>query len=154
PVTRARCPAVAGTASPSRSGTTNGPTLGIGKGLTSAQVTNALNFLNNISGEVPRRGDQKIFLPKVDWNINNRNVLTATYNHMRWVSPAGIQTQAINTRARDNCGNDGVNIDWITLRETATISNKLLNEARYQWGRDNESQVSQPPPPGEPPNSV
>src|SRR5437763_859021 len=75
------CPAFAGTASPSRSGTTNGPTLGIGKGLTSAQVTNALNFLNNISGEVPRRGDQKIFLPKVDWNINNRNVLTATYNH-------------------------------------------------------------------------
>src|SRR3989440_5368943 len=148
------CPAFAGTNNPSRSGTTNGPTLGTGKGLTQTQVTNALNFLNSISGEVPRRGDQKLFLPKVDWNINDKNTFTATYNHLRWVSPAGIQTQAINTRARDNFGDDGVNIDWITLRETATLSNKLLNEFRYQWGRDNEFQFSQPPLPGEPTNSV
>lgn len=143
------CPAFAGTTGASRTGS-----LATGKGLTAAQVNTALNFLNNISGEVPRRGDQKIFLPKVDWNINNKNVLTATYNHMRWVSPAGIQTQAINTRARDNFGDDGVSIDWVTLRETATISNKLLNEARYQWGRDFEFQQSQPPLPGEPTNSV
>ncbi|PYT00590.1 MAG: hypothetical protein DMF65_08530 [Acidobacteria bacterium] len=47
-----------------------------------------------------------------------------------------------------------MNIDWITLRENATLSNKLLNEFRYQWGRDNEFQFSQPPLAGEPTNSV
>jgi outer membrane receptor protein involved in Fe transport len=147
------CPAFTGTTGASRSGT-NATTLGTGKGLTTAQVTSALNFLNSISGEVPRTGDQRLFLPKIDWNINNKNTLTGTFNSLRWDSPAGIQTQAINTRARDNFGNDGVNIDWITLRLTSTISNKLLNEARYQYGRDFEFQLSQAPLAGEPTNSV
>jgi hypothetical protein len=128
--------------------------LATGKGLSAAQVSSTLNFLNGLTGEVPRTGDQTLFLPKVDWNVNSKNTLTATYNHLRWNSPAGIQTQAINTRARDNFGNDGVNIDWITLRLTSTISSKIVNEARYQYGRDFEFQLSQPPLPGEPTNSV
>jgi hypothetical protein len=128
--------------------------LAVGKGLSSAQVNNTLNFLNGLTGAVPRTGDQKLFLPKIDWNINNSNTFTATYNNLRWESPAGVQTQAINTRARDNFGDDGVNIDWVTLRLTSTISPKLLNEARYQYGRDFEFQLSQPPFAGEPTNSV
>jgi hypothetical protein len=143
------CPQYSGTASPARTGS-----LTTGKGLTQAQIDRALNFLNSISGEVPRKGDQRLFLPKLDWNVNNSNTLTATFNSLRWNSPAGIQTQAINTRARDNFGDDGVSIDWITLRLTSTISNKLLNEARYQYGRDFEFQLSQPPLAGEPTNSV
>ncbi|MDQ3919592.1 MAG: TonB-dependent receptor, partial [Acidobacteriota bacterium] len=133
-----------------RQTTANKPTLGTGKGLTAAQVTTALNFLNSVTGEVARRGDQKIFLPKVDWNINSKNTLTATYNHMRWASPAGIQTQAINTRARDNFGDDFVHIDWFTTRLNTTLSSRWLNEFRYQWGRDWEFEFSQPPLPGEP----
>ena len=128
--------------------------LAVGKGLTSSQVSNVLNFLNGISGEVPRTGDQKLFLPKVDWNINEKNTLTATYNNLRWDSPAGIQTQAINQRARDNFGDDGVNIDSLNVRLASTISPTLLNEFRFQWGRDNEFQFSQPPLPGEPTTSV
>ena len=53
-----------------------------------------LNFLNSISGEVPRKGNQRLFLPKVDWHLNGSNTLTVTYNNLRWNSP-GIQTQAI-----------------------------------------------------------
>ena len=128
--------------------------LATGKGLTTAQVNNVLNFLNSISGEVPRRGDQRLILPKIDWNINSKNTFTATYNSLRWDSPAGIQTQAINTRARDNFGDDFVDIDWLSLRLNSTISATLLNEGRFQWGRDKEYQFSQPPLAGEPTNSV
>src|SRR6185436_4982563 len=143
------CPAFAGTSGPNRNGS-----LGTGKGLTDAQVNNALTFLQSISGEVPRTGNQRLFLPKLDWNINGSNTLTATYNRLRWASPAGIQTQAINTRARDNFGDDFVEIDWLTLRLNSTITSTLLNEFRFQWGRDNEFQFSQPPLAGEPTNSV
>ncbi|MFL6283709.1 MAG: carboxypeptidase regulatory-like domain-containing protein [Pyrinomonadaceae bacterium] len=146
------CPffgATAATATNLRTGS-----LAVGKGLTAGQVSGVTNFLNGLTGAVPRTGDQKLFLPKVDWNINNSNTFTATYNNLRWNSPAGVQTQAINTRARDNFGNDGVNIDWLTLRLTSTISPKLLNEARYQYGRDFEFQLSQAPFAGEPTNSV
>jgi len=124
------------------------------RGLSGAQIDDALNFLNSLSGEVPRRADQTLFLPKIDWNINDKNTFTATYNRLRWESPNGVQTQATNTRARDNFGDDFVEIDWITLRLTSTLTSRLLNESRFQYGRDFETQFSQGPQPGEPTNSV
>jgi hypothetical protein len=124
------------------------------RGLTPAQINDAVTFLGSITGTTPRRGDQKLFLPKVDWNITKNNAFSVTYNRLRWDSPNGIQTQATNTRAIDNFGDDLVAIDWVTLRLNSTLSNSLLNEARYQWGRDNEQQFSTPPAAGEPTNSI
>jgi outer membrane receptor protein involved in Fe transport len=124
----------------------------IARGVTSAQVDTALSFLNSISGPVPRTGDQKLLLPKLDWTINDKNTLTVSYNRLRWESPAGIQTQATNTRAIDNFGDDFVNIDAVNVKLASTLSPNLLNEFRMQWGRDNETQFSQPPAPGEPTN--
>lgn len=125
----------------------------IARGVTSSQVDSALNFLRSISGPVPRTGDQKLFLPKVDWTINDANTLTVSYNRLRWESPAGIQTQATNTRAIDNFGDDFVNIDALNVKLASTLTSNLLNEFRMQWGRDNEFQFSQPPAPGEPTNA-
>src|SRR5688572_10233341 len=125
----------------------------VARGLTSAQVDNALSFLQSLSGPVERTGDQKLFLPKLDWNINDKNTLTVSYNRLRWESPAGIQTQATNTRARDNFGDDFVEIDALNVKLASTLTPTLLNEFRFQWGRDNEFQFSQPPLPGEPTNA-
>ena len=124
------------------------------RGLSNTQIDDSLTFLNSLTGEVPRRGDQKLFLPKIDWHVNDSNVLTVTYNRLRWNSPNGVQTQATNTRARDNFGDDLVEIDWLTTRLSSTLSSSLLNEFRFQWGRDNETQFSQAPFPGEPTNSL
>src|ERR1700754_27608 len=124
------------------------------RGLTTAQINDAPTFLSSLTGPTPRRGDQRLFLPKVDWNITKNNAFSVTYNRLRWDSPNGIQTQATNTRAIDNFGDDFVDIDWVTLRLNSTISNSLLNEARYQWGRDKETQFSAPPAAGEPTNSI
>ena len=126
----------------------------INRGLTNGQIDSTLNFLATLSGPVPRTGDQKLFLPKVDWVINDNNTLTVSYNRLRWNSPAGIQTQATNTRAVDNFGNDFVQIDALNVKLASTLTSTLLNEFRFQWGRDNEFQFSQPPIPGEPTNAV
>ncbi len=129
-------------------------TLLLSRGLTNAQIDSTLSFLNSLTGQVPRRGDNRLFLPKIDWHINSKNVFTATYNDLHWDSPAGIQTQATNRRARDNFGNDFVRAKSLNLRLASTISNRLLNEARFQWGRDFEFEFSQPPLPGEPTTAV
>ena len=126
----------------------------VGRGLTNTQIDGALSFLQSLSGPLERTGDQKLFLPKVDWNINDKNVLTVSYNRLRWESPAGVQTQATNTRARDNFGDDFVEIDALNAKLASTLTPTLLNEFRFQWGRDNETQFSQPPLPGEPTNAV
>src|SRR4051794_12278363 len=123
------------------------------RGLTNDQIDSTLAFLATLSGPVPRTGDQKLFLPKVDWVINDKNTLTVSYNRLRWNSPAGIQTQATNTRAVDNFGDDFVDIDAVNVKLASTISPTFLNEFRMQWGRDKETQFSQPPIPGEPTNA-
>ncbi|MDX6613090.1 MAG: hypothetical protein QOD75_2276 [Blastocatellia bacterium] len=124
------------------------------RGLTQAQIDNGLSFLQSISGSLARRGDQRIFLPKIDWHITDNHTFTATYNRLRWDSPAGIQTQATNTRAVDNFGDDFVDIDSLNMRLSSTLSPTLLNEARFQWSRDFEYEFSQPPLPGEPTTSI
>jgi hypothetical protein len=126
----------------------------LARGLTNAQINSTLDFLATLSGPVPRTGDQKLFLPKVDWVINDKHTFTASYNRLRWASPAGIQTQATNTRAVDNFGDDFVEIDAVNAKLASTLTPNLLNEFRFQWGRDNEFQFSQPPIPGEPTNAV
>jgi hypothetical protein len=120
------------------------------RGLTDAQINSSLGFINSLTGATPRRGDQKLFLPKVDWNITSNNTFTATYNRLRWASPAGVQTAATVTRDRNGFGDDFVRSDSVNLRLASTISSKLVNEARFQWAKELDSQFAQPPLPGEP----
>ncbi len=119
-------------------------------GLTTAQVSSALDFITSLTGSTPRRGDQKLFLPKLDWNINSNNTLTATYNRLRWKSPAGVQTGAVVFRDRAGFGDDFVKVDSLTLRLSSNISNQLINEGRFLWSSELDSQFAQTPLPGEP----
>jgi hypothetical protein len=125
-------------------------TLLLGKGLTTAQIDSTLAFINSLTGETPRRQDQKLFLPKIDWQINQNNLFTVSYNRLRAESPAGLQTQATNTLGRRSFGDDFVNVDNLNARLQTTLSTNLLNEARFQYSQDHEFAFSQEPLPGEP----
>jgi Carboxypeptidase regulatory-like domain len=125
-----------------------------GIGLTGAQVDGALDFLRSLTGEVPRNGDQRLILPKIDWQITSKHTFTATYNRLRWDSPAGVQTQGTNTRGRASFGDDFVRVDSGTGRLTSTISPTLVNEFRFQYSRDFEFQLAQPPLANEPQTSL
>ncbi len=118
--------------------------------LTDAQINSALGFLTSLTGPVPRKGNQRIFLPKIDWHINQNHTFTGSYNRLRWQSPAGIQTQPTNTLGTRSFGDDFVNGDTVNLRLASTFGTNKVNELRYQWGRDNEFEFSQPPNTGEP----
>lgn len=120
------------------------------RGLTDAQINGALSYLNSLTGETPRRGDQKLFLPKLDWRITPNNTFTATYNRLRWASPAGVQTGATVTRDRAGFGDDFVKSDSLNLRLSSTLSSKLVNEFRFLWAHELDTQFAQPPLPGEP----
>lgn len=121
-----------------------------GKGLTAGQIDETLAFITSLTGTVPRKGDQLLLLPKLDWQINSKNNFSINYNRLRWDSPAGVQTQATNTRGRASFGDDFVKVDWGTIRLTSTIKPTLINEFRVQYARDLEQQISQTPLAGEP----
>lgn len=120
------------------------------RGLTATQQADGLTYLNSLTGVVARKGDQTLFLPKIDWKINDNNTFALSYNRLRWNSPAGVQTQPVVTRGIASFGNDGVKVDSITGKVTSLITSKLSNEFRFQYGRDFEFQSSQAPAAGEP----
>ncbi len=120
------------------------------RGVTQAQTDAALAYLRSLTGVVPRRGDQLMFLPKIDWRIGQSHTLSAVYNRSRWNSPAGVQTQATVTRGITSFGDDFVDLDSFTTRLSSALSSIVSNEVRYQWSEDFEHQNSQPPVAGEP----
>lgn len=120
------------------------------RGFTQAQANSAVAFLQSLTGTVPRRGDQLILLPKIDWNINSKYHASFTYNRLRWNSPEGIQSAAVVSRGVESFGNDYVKDDWGIARLTTTIASTLTSEFRYQYGRDFEFENGQPAIAGEP----
>ena len=142
-------PGIATTSSPTFFNTINRSTL-LARGLTGAQIDSARDFLIGLTGEVPRRADSYLLLPKLDWNINDKNTFTFTYNRLRFESPAGVQTQATVTRGIASFGDDFVDIDYGIFRLTSALTPSIINEARVKVGREHLFQNSNPPAPGEP----
>ncbi len=107
--------------------------------------TSGLAGLNTMLGAVPRTGDQTIYFPKVDYQINGRNHVSFEVNRLNWASPAGIQTQATNTNGIRSFGNDYVKLTFGVAKLDTTLTNNLVNQVRYQYGRDFEFEFSQQP---------
>jgi hypothetical protein len=117
--------------------------------VTDARIDAALNFLAGLTGPVPRTQDQRIFFPKIDWVITPNNTLTGSFNRMRSKSPSGIETQPTTIKGIATFGDDFVQTDSLNLRLTSTVTPTILNEARFQYGRDNLFAFSNEPSPGE-----
>ncbi len=104
-------------------------------------------FYESISGFFPREGDNRILLGKVDLALNSKNNLSMQYNMHRWDSPNGIQTQAVITSAASANGKDIVKTDFGLVTLNTVLSQRWLNEARVQIGRDFEAQEPNAPGP-------
>jgi hypothetical protein len=115
--------------------------------------TQGLGIMNSFLGPVPRTGDQVINMPKLDWQISERNHLAVEYNRLRWDSPSGMQTQASNFDGRASFGNDFVKEDFGIARLTTILNSRLVNNFLFQYGRDLETETSQAPLPNELPLS-
>ena len=83
-------------------------------------------------------------MPKLDWNINDKNHVSLLYNRLRWDSPGGVQTQATNNYAVDTFGMDYVKLDYVVAKLTSQISPNIKNEALYQYGRELNDESQQP----------
>ena len=124
--------------------------LGAGSGAGGFQVGSAyyqegLGILASFLGPVPRSSDQVLNFPKLDWQINDRNHLTLQYNRLRAGSPAGVQTQQSNFLGRASFGNDFIKEDFGILRLATVLNSSMVNEFRFQYGRDFEYGSSQKP---------
>jgi len=115
------------------------------RGITQAQTDAALGFLRSLTGIAPRRQDQRIIFPKIDWNINSRNTLTLSYNNVRTTGLNAFQTQPVVNVGAADFGDDFVSIDTFNVRLTSNITSTIVNEFRFQKGRENARSILQNP---------
>lgn len=106
------------------------------RGVTQAQADNGLNFLRGLTGEVPRKQDQRIIFPKIDWIIDSKHTLTTAYNHVRTTGLSAFQTPAVVFVGRAGFGDDFVDIDTLNMRLASTITSNTVNEFRFQYGKE------------------
>ncbi len=106
---------------------------------------NDLAALITTLGPTPRSGEQTIWFPKLDWIVNSKNRAYFEVNRMRGASPAGIQTQASNTLGIRSFGDDFVKTTWTVDKLVTTFTPNIVNEFRFQYGRDFEFEFPQQP---------
>ncbi|HXK03834.1 MAG TPA: carboxypeptidase regulatory-like domain-containing protein [Verrucomicrobiae bacterium] len=114
-------------------------TVGGASGATQAQCTAAINFIQRqMNVSVPRNYNQELGFGKIDWRPTERNSLSFDLNYMRWVSPHGIQTQAVltNGNAIANNGNSTVQDKYGKALWTAVVTPNSVNEFRFGWFKD------------------
>ncbi|HYK35610.1 TonB-dependent receptor [Alloacidobacterium sp.] len=107
--------------------------------------TQGISNLTSMLGTVPRTGDQTLYFPRLDWQVNSRNHVSVEANRMRWTSPAGIQTSPAVAYGIRSFGNDYVRDNWIVGKLDTFLTSSLSNEARYMYGRDFEYEFAQSP---------
>ena len=108
-------------------------------GPTQAQCTAAINFIQKqMNVLVPRTYNQELGFAKIDWRPTDRNSFAFQMNYMRWVSPHGIQTQAVLTSGNmlGNNGNSTVQDKYGKASWTSVVTNNAVNELRFGWFKD------------------
>ncbi|MCC7157442.1 MAG: TonB-dependent receptor [Bryobacterales bacterium] len=104
-----------------------------------AQCSTAINFIQKqMNVLVPRSVDSYMGFFKLDWRPSDRNSFSFSGNAMHWVSPHGIQTQAVltNGNALANNGNSTVETRYAKASWTSVITPSVVNEIRYGLFKD------------------
>ena len=108
---------------------------------TAPGCASTIAYFNSLSDFFPREGNNRILLGKVDYALNQKNNLTVQYNMHRWDSPNGQETRAVVTVAESAIAKDIVKTDFAVATLNTVLSQRWLNEMRFQYGRDFEAQV-------------
>ncbi|MCZ2148630.1 MAG: TonB-dependent receptor, partial [Bryobacterales bacterium] len=107
-------------------------------GATAAQCDAAVKFLGRQFQVLDRRADSELGFGKIDWRPADKHSFSASFNYLRWISPNGIQTQAVlnNGNGVGNNANSTVRTRYGRLSWTSIPKSTMVNELRYGWFKD------------------
>jgi hypothetical protein len=111
------------------------------RGVSVAARNTALDYLDSLTGDVPRTANQGIQFARLDLHASSRDTVTASYGRVRLSSPAGVgagASGAVVARGTASLGDSTVRTDGVTARWLRLFSSRLTNEVRGQFARDLE----------------
>lgn len=109
-----------------------------------------LDYLSSLTGVAPRRADESVFFPKIDYVITVNHKLSTSYNRMRWDSPGGAESRPVYNRGIASFGSDNVHVDNVSVRLTSALGRSMANDLRLLSSRDLEYQMAHAPATNEP----
>jgi hypothetical protein len=99
-----------------------------------------------LGGMQSRTMGNNIALGKFDYMLSSSNTISGFANYMRSSGQRAIQTPIVLGNVGRN-GTDNVRLHSYNLRLTSTMGPYRVNELRFQWSRDFESEIADVPPP-------
>jgi hypothetical protein len=90
-----------------------------------------------------REFKQDVFLGKVDLQLTDKNRLTVRYNHQEFTG-TNLESSG-NQSSFEHTGNSNVMSDTLTANLTTVLTPRLVNDARFQFARDDEPGESNAP---------
>jgi hypothetical protein len=127
----------------------NGFVCPLAAGVTAADCANAKSFITtDLLGAFPRDLKQDVFLGKLDYQFNPSNHLSAVFNWQNWQEPLGYNTApTVNNGGATQNGSGGTHERFFIANWNTTVSSSMVNEFRFQWGRDFEFDTTNSPGP-------
>jgi outer membrane receptor protein involved in Fe transport len=108
---------------------------------TPAQCAAINALLPRFYGSIPRTMNQELYLGKLDYHVNERNTLSASFNFMHMRSPNGIQTGVSSTSGSALTGNGD---DAVTVKNGRAIwtfvpTSSFVNDFRFALAGDRQA---------------
>ena len=105
-----------------------------------AYITTGYNYLAARADSWGRTLDQNTYLLKVDYNVSQRNIFSARWNRQRFT--AGNQENGGPVNSLEHTGDSITHTDTATFSLTSTITNSVVNVARFTYLKDVEPGVA------------
>jgi hypothetical protein len=107
------------------------------------QVSNTVNALNSNLGVQPRKRNDLVFTPRLDYQPSSRDSLFLSFNLNRFSSPGGVIIDpTVGNYGIQTLANAYVHTFQASLGWTHTFSSALLNE--FHAGTSQDNQISTP----------
>jgi Carboxypeptidase regulatory-like domain/TonB dependent receptor len=118
--------------------------------LTAAQCLAAANFLaGETSGSFGRNIKQDIFFPKIDYQLNSNNHLSASFLWQDFHQPNGYSSgQVISNSGIQQNANADFHERFLVGQWDSVLTSTMGNSMRFQWSRDLETNNTFAPGPG------
>ncbi len=113
------------------------------RGVRPAQTNAALNYLDSLTGSVPRTAQQTVNFGRVDWLHRGGSRVVLQYNRARWSSPGGARSGAVVDRGVASIGSSFGQVDSGMARWVQVLHSGLSNEVRVQYGHELQYETAQ-----------
>jgi hypothetical protein len=116
--------------------------------ITFTQCTAGIQFLLNLQGAPHRSAKETLVFPRIDYQLNEKNLLYANFN---WAD--FDQTYGYNASPTFSNTSPGTNAPtsyherFLIAHWTSTLTSTAVNDFRFQWGRDLETAGANAPGP-------